>query len=219
MNNVTSLKSLALATALALGLASQAFAGDEPGANAPANAPLPPLSHGLLGQTYASLGYSYSRLDSSPVNANALEFAMNQGISTGFDTLLEYTGTRSDDTGVGRLTEQTLEVGARAYTNYNGIKPYAEAGLGWTWLRAPLGLSDNSFVWFAGVGAEFQATSELTVTPVVRYSDATSYHSGSTWDFGVKANYWLSEKLGLTGKIMRNDSGDMTYGVGINFRY
>ena len=217
MNNVTSFKSLFLATTLVAGCAVAAFAGDEP-ASAPNSSPAP-LSHGLLGQTYASLGYNYSRLDSSSVNANGLEFAMNQGVRTGLDTLLEYTGTRTDDTGVGRLTEQILDLGARAYTNYNGIKPYAEAGVGWTWLNAPLGLSDNSFVWFAGVGAEFQATSELTITPLVRYSDATSYHSGGTWDYGVKANYWLTEKLGLTAKITRNDSQDMTYGVGINFHF
>ena len=215
MKNVTSFKSLILTAAVALALTASAFADTDSGA---ATA-LPPLSHGLLGQTYASLGYTYTRLDSVPVNANGLEFAMNQGVRTGLDSFFEYAGIRTDNTGAGHLTEQTLEVGGRAYTNYNGIKPFAEAGLGWTWVSAPLGLSDNSFVCFAGVGAEFQVTSDLTVTPVVRYSDATSYHNGSTWDYGVKANYWLNEKLGITAKIMRNDSQDMTYGIGINFRY
>ena len=40
-----------------------------------------------------------------------------------------------------------------------------------------------------------------------------------TWEFRVKAKYWLSEKLSLTAKISRDDSQNMEYGLGVNFRF
>lgn len=220
MNYVTSYKSLILVAACAAGLTVPAFASDDPAAaSAPATTTLSPVTHGVLGQNVANLGFSYVDIDDSKVDATAFNLTLNQALRTGVDTVFEYNYLRSENTGLGRITEQKVNFGGRAYTNYNGFKPFVDGGIGWAWLKAPLGLSENSFLVFASVGAEFQATPELTITPSVRYWYATKKSVDDTWDFGVKANYWLSEKIALTGKVSMDDDQNIEYGIGFSYRY
>src|SRR5262249_32408174 len=147
--------------ALVLGLAAGAFAADDA---APASTSAPAAAgHGLLGQSYVNLGYSYTDFTDTSIGGNSYNFTMNQGVREGVDTLLEYSYLQSTNTGFGHLNQQVLDVGARAFTNFNGIKPYAEAGLGWGWLHEPLVGHQDSFLWFVGTGVEFQATSDLSV--------------------------------------------------------
>jgi len=219
MNKHPSLKSLLLAAAFAAGLTAPAFAAGDPVVSSTPTTNVSSNTHGVLGQNLANLGFSYVDIHNSSVNAMAYNLTLNQGIQTGIDTLFEYNYLRSEDTGVGRVSEHKVNFGGRAYTNYQGFKPFVDGGIGWVWEKAPLGLSDNSFLLFASVGAEFQATPDLTITPAVRYWYATRNSIGDVWEFSVKANYWLTEKLALTAKISRDDDQTMEYGLGINFRF
>jgi hypothetical protein len=216
MKNIPSFKTLILAAAVAAGLSSLAFA-DEP-ALAPAPA-IPPGSHGLLGQNYANLGYHYTDYSDTSISSDSYEFAVNQAIHTGLDTLFEYEHTRSSDTAVGHVTQDWIDIGARAYTNFYGFKPYFEAGLGWAWQHAPITGNDDSFVWFTGVGAEFLLGRNFSLTPLVRYSYACSFDTHGEWDYGLKANYWLTEKVGLQVSVLRDNTRDMSYGAGVNVRF
>lgn len=218
MNYVTSYKSLILAAACAAGLAAPAFAADDPvAASAPAT--LSPITHGVLGHNLANFSFSYVDIDDSSVDATAFNLTLNQGLRTGLDTLLEYNYLRSEDTGIGRISEHKVNFGGRAYTNYNGFKPFVDGGIGWAWLKAPLGFSENSFLAFASVGAEFQACPDLTITPAVRYWYAANSAVDNVWEFNVKANYWVSEKFAVTGKIGMDDDQNIEYGLGVNFRF
>jgi len=219
MKNVLMFRNLLPAAALALGLAVPAFAGDDPATPAAAPAVASTGGHGLLGQNYASLGYVYTDISDTSVNASGYKFALNQGVRDGLDTLLEYDYLRSDETGFGRASQQILDAGVRGYVNYGGLKPYAEAGVGWAWLHAPAGARENSFVWFAGVGAELQAAPDFSITPFVRFSYANSFTNHQQWDYGVKANYWVTEHVGLMATLSRDNSRDMSYGAGVNFRF
>jgi|GEM_PF-518125 len=218
MNYITSYKSLLLAAACAFGAAAPAFASDDPAMVSSAPTTVATGSHGVLGHNLAELGFSYIDIDDSSVDASAMNLTLNQGIRTGLDTLFEYSYLRSENTGVGRVSQQQLNIGGRAYTNYNGMKPFVDGGIGWAWFKAPGNYRFDSFVVFASVGAEIQATTDLTITPSVRYSYMTR-DSDDKWDFGVKANYWLTEKLALTGKISMDDDQTMEYGLGVNFRF
>ena len=217
MKNVLSLKTLLPAAALALSLVVPALAADDSSA-APAPAPAA-VGHGLLGQNYVNLGYSYNDLVDTNVNASTFGFTMNQGLREGLDTLLEYSYARSGNTGLGRIDQQVFDVGARAFTNLGGVKPYAEVGLGGLWVKAPLVSHQHSFLWFVGAGVELQATPDLSFTPFARLSYANSVNNPKQWDYGVRANYWLNDKIGLTGTLSRDNTRDMSYGLGISFRY
>lgn len=216
MNKPNIIKSLLCSAACIFASTGVVLASDDPAAveTAPTSAP-----RGVLGQTVTNLGFSYIDIDDSGIDANAINLTMSQGIRTGVDTLFEYNYLRSENTPVGDIVEHKAVIGGRAYTNFNGFKPFVDGGLGWTWLKAPLGLSDNSFLWFASFGAEFQATDALTLTPMIRFWDAASVDEGDTWEYGLKANYWVNEKLGVTAKIVRTDSESTEYGLGINYRF
>jgi opacity protein-like surface antigen len=220
MNYVPSYKSLILVAACAAGLAAPAFAADDPTAvsSAPA-ATVDAGSRGVLGHNLANLGFSYVDIDDSSIDAMAYNLTLNQGLRTGVDTLFEYNYLRSENTGVGRISEHKVNFGGRAYTNYNGFKPFVDGGIGWAWLKAPLGLSESSFIVFASVGAEFQACPDVTITPAVRYWYAANSSVDNVWEFSVKANYWVTEKLAITAKLGIDDDQNSEYGLGVNFRF
>lgn len=215
MKNVTSFKTLILAGAVALGLATAAVAGEGPAA---ASAPVSP-GRGLLGQNYVNLSYSFVDLQGTSLDAHSFGFELHQNVQEGIDTLLEYNYLRSEPFAGGHITQDSLVAGGRAFTSFHGFKPYAEAGLGWVWQRAPLGFSDNSFAYFAGVGAEFQVAPDVSVTPFVRYLDGTKSSFDHEWDYGVRANWWATEKIGLTAGVIRDNSRNMEYNIGVNYRY
>jgi opacity protein-like surface antigen len=223
-NVISTKKTLFLAAAVSLGLSASAFAGQDPGTatpSAPATSAVNDRS-GQLGQSYVKLGYSYMDVRDSDVNANAFNFAINQNVREGVDTLLEYDYLRTENLGgLGHATEHDLRLGARGFVPLSGgiAKPYGEAGIGWAWTKVPTIGRDNSFTWFAGAGVELEAMSNLSFTPFVRYNYAVDFSPKHTLDYGVKGNYWFSERAGLELKVTRDNSRDMTYGAGFNIRY
>lgn len=213
MKNLHSRHFLA-AAALALGLASAATAQTVAATD---TAPVT-RSAGLLGQTYASASLGYVDLDNTNVSARSYSLGLNQYVRDGVDSFLDYNYTRSERFANTRLTQHDLLLGARVYANASGVKPYAEAGVGWVWQKGGGG-RDNSFAWAAGVGAEFTVAPATTVTPFVRYSDLTDGGNNDQWEYGVKANHWLTEKVSLQGSISRDDDRNMFYRFGVNYRY
>lgn len=215
MNNVPSFKTFVLAAAVSLGLASASFAQS---ANVAVPNPADAKPTGLLGQNYASLGYGYVDFDATDIHASRFSLAGNQSLREGLDGILEYGYTRSSKFAGTRITQHDLMAGARAYLTSAGFKPYVEAGLGWVWQKAG-GVSDNSFAWGAGVGAEIEVVSAFTVTPYVRYEDITEGSDNGSWNYGVKTNYWLSSRVGLQLGAERDDDKNMLYSVGANIRF
>jgi hypothetical protein len=211
-------KSLLLSAVAALGLATSAFAGGD-GDSAASSAAPAPATLGLLGQTYAGVSYSYLHLDASPVNASKYGFEYNQPLNPGFDTVFNYDWSQSGAIAGDRAHEQMVSAALRAFTaSQTWGRPYLEAGIGYDWMKFA-GTKDHSFVWIAGAGIEFQPTTELSVTPFVRYERANSYADPDLFNYGVKANYWLTRQWALTAEISRNDSQDMAYKFGVNVRF
>lgn len=217
MNKNITIKTLMLAAAVSLGLAVAARAADVNGTQVPV--PSTGSGHGMLGQSYAALGYSYHDLEGTSLNAHSYNFSVNQAVSDSFDATLEFKDAFSSRIAGGRISERFINAGVRAYTTTRGFKPYVEAGLGWVWQKAPLGLHDNSFAYYLGTGVEFQVAQDFSVTPFVRYLDATKRSFDHEWDYGVKANYWLNERVGLTAAVIRDNSRDMEYNFGVTLRY
>ncbi|MSU47325.1 MAG: hypothetical protein EXS42_09460 [Lacunisphaera sp.] len=183
------LKTLILAAVVPLGLATSARAADTP---VPVSGNM-----GLLGQTYASLTYSYLNLDRSPTHADSYGFDYNQSLNTGLDGILSYNITQAGLVAGARFNQQMIGGALRAFnTSHAWGKPYVEAGVGYAWTKFA-GSKDNSVVWSVTAGAELQIAPAFTVTPFVSYVDAPDLTSSGTWNFGVKANYWVD----LTPKL------------------
>ena len=93
-----------------------------------------------------------------------------------------------------------------------------EAGAGFAWERFDGG-HDNSLIWQAGTGVEFQVAPALVVTPYVKYVDTPDLNRRDEWDYGVKANYWVDSQWALTAGVYRDNHQNMGYTVGTNFRF
>jgi len=106
----------------------------------------------------------------------------------------------------GHARQQTISASAIAFSpGLSWGRPYIGVGAGWIWAKNP-GVRNNSFLYGLQTGVELQATNELSITPYLSYTDASSLHVDNKWSYGVKANYWLTSQWGLTGGISRDTS-------------
>lgn len=215
MKTNTSFKILSLAAALVLGLGSA-----HADSTLPADAStLPADSQGLLGQVYGNLTYSYINLDNTSTHADAYNFELNKPLSFGLDGFLGYEYAQSGVFGGSRVKSNIVDGGLRAFSShYNWGKPYVEAGVGYAWTRYA-GNKDNSFVWEAAVGAEFQVARNATVTPYIQFVDTPDLGGDNTWNFGVKGNYWVQSNWAVTAGFQYDDNHNSTFTVGTNFRF
>jgi len=217
MKNVSSFKHLSLAAAASLGLALVATASEMP--DVPASQPVGSTSRGLLGENYTNLGFTYIDVKNTNVDGQAIDFGMSAPYTSKTDLFFEYNYTRSEPVLDGHAWWQSLLAGGRWYTNLNGIKPYAEAGLGWAWVDVPVFGGENSWAWFTGIGIETPVAPNATVTPFIRFTDAPDIGDADHWDFGVKGNYWLNAKLALTAKVAIDDDQSWSFGAGVNYQF
>jgi hypothetical protein len=216
MTTSPNVKILVLTAALALGLGATARADD----SMPAEKPAPVTENlSLLGQTYATLSYSYINLDETSVHGDGYTFEVNQPLAFGLDGILSYEYAQSSLVAGSRVRTNVLGAALRAFsTSYNWGKPYVEAGGGYAWARYA-GTKDNSFIWHVAAGAEFQVMPQATVSPYVRYEDAPDLVGDNTWNFGVKGSYWIDSSWAVTAGIERDDEQNTAFTVGTNFRF
>jgi hypothetical protein len=216
MTQKTTTRTTLVFAAAVLGLTASAWAQ-----TAVASTPLPltETGRGLLGQTYAGVGYGYTDLNDSSVNLQGFSFNYNQPLNRGFDLNLGVGDARSSSFAGTRIRQQTFGASAVAFMpDLAWGRPFFSAGAGWFWTKTA-GFSDNSFLYSFATGVEFQATPELSLTPFVSYTDATSLHVNNKWGYGVKANYWFADPWGLSGELSRDDQSNTSYGVGVNLRF
>ena len=204
------LKFLALTGAL-LGLAAAAHA-DSSGSPAPVPAS---GAMGLLGEDYAGLTYRYIDLGNTSAHTDEYRFDFNQRLNAGLDGLVSFEWAESRSLG----RQQAIMAGLRAFTTTTTWgKAYVEAGAGYTWERLS-GVRDNSLIWDVAVGAEFQVAPAVTVTPFIKYQDTPDLARRSSWDFGVKANYWVNSMWAVTVGLDRDDHQNTGFMLGTNFRF
>jgi hypothetical protein len=135
------------------------------------------------------------------------------------DGVLTYDWTQSGLVAGDRARQQTLGGALRAFsTSYTWGKPFVEGGVGYVWTKYA-GNHDNSFVWEATVGSEFQVAAKTTVTPYVQYLNAPDLANSGTWNFGVKANYWVNTQWAVTGGVSIDDDNNAGFTVGTNFHF
>jgi opacity protein-like surface antigen len=195
-----------LAAALALGLFAPLRAAD--------TAAVP----GQLGQRYATAGFGIIDVHNTSYDERSYRFAYNQDVAAGLDVRLDADYLRSEAMH-GLLyqgehyTDRNLALGVRAYTVRNRLKPYAEAGAGWTWFELA-DWREDSWLWYAGLGVELAVSQRVVVTPYLRYTDRVDLFRGDNWDYGIRANYALTSRLALTATLDRNNDQNMEYQLG-----
>jgi opacity protein-like surface antigen len=217
MTKKITIRTLLLAAVAASGFAVSSFAQSTV-ASVPA--PTADTGKGLLGQSYVGLDYGYTQLHSSSVaNIQGFNFEYNQPLSTGFDFNLGLGDAWSSQFGGTRARQQSVAGHAIAFIpDLSWGRPFIGVGAGWIWAKAA-GERDNSFLYTADTGVEFQVTRALSITPVVSFTDASSLHVNNKWGYGVKANYWVTDQWGVSAGIGRDNMVNTTFSVGTTFRF
>lgn len=217
MTKKITIRTLLLAMVACSGFAVSSFA-QSPGASAPA--PATDTGRGLLGQSYVGLDYGYTELHRNPVSdLQGINFEYNQPLNTGFDFNLGLGDTWSSQLDGTRDRQKTVDASAIAFVpDLTWGRPFIGVGAGWTWTKAS-GVRDDSFLYKLDTGVEFQVTKELSITPVVSYTNPTALHVDNKWGYGVKANYWITRDWGVTAGIMRDNVVNTTFSVGTTFRF
>lgn len=217
MKQTTTLKHLLFSTALAAILLAPIARADDSMASGQ-NAPLSG-DFSLLGQSYATLTYGYVNFDESSVHADDYTFEINEPLMANLDGVFAYDYLHSGVFAGSRLKQHTLSAALRAFsTSYAWGKPFAEAGVGFAWNRFG-GVSDDSFVWMVGVGAELRVNNRATVTPYMNYVDAPDLGDSGAFSFGVRGSYWIDSSWAVTTGFEVDDDRNTTFTVGTNFRF
>src|SRR5688500_1934456 len=155
--------------------------------------PVPTGNFGLLGTRYTELsvglqdikhvsdhGYSVGASANSPLIPGVLDGGASYSYSWIRGPFKGHANT------VGGYTT--------AYIPFNGVKPFAGAGLGYQWSSFSFGANDDEAIWGLTAGVEIPAGPGLTFTPRVNYSDDFEGRRNSTevWTFQVEGNYWFN---------------------------
>lgn len=215
MNTKITSKILILAAAVSLGLGSTAFAGGGPDAATP-------LAAGdLLGRNYAGVSYDYYDLGSgAPSVARGYTFEANIPVRANLDFKLTHEFAQAEAFGL-KARNNTLYASAVGYASgYSWGKPYAEAGVGWTWLGGAA--DDDSFAYRVGTGAEFAVAPSITLTPFVNFQRATDFNASEVRP-GLKVGFRLGDSWGATAKFeyvaARHASDSREFSLGVNYRF
>ena len=214
MNQINSIKTLILAAAASLGLATAGCAGEGP------NAAPTVVAGDLLGRNYAGVTFDYYDLkDGPPGVARGYTFEANIPVISKFDFKLTHEFAQAEAYGL-KVRNNTLFASAVAYTPSEYGTLYTEVGAGWSWLSGAA--HDDSFAFRVGVGSEIAVAPSITLTPFVNFQRATGFNSSEIRP-GVKATYRMADSWGLSAKAeyiaARHDSDSIEYSVGLNYRF
>jgi len=222
MKQNINLKSYIFAAALSLGVGSIASA-QQTATTAPAATTDSTASSGLLGARYFGAGYDYIAINNSTSNVNhaqGFELAYNQPVTANLDLGADYNWARARYAGA-RLTQETADLNAAAYTKLDWGKPFAAASVGWAWARSG-GVHDDSFLYKLGVGVEFPVAQAFAVSPYVNFARATGFNTSEV-EFGVKAEYKVTKEIGVFGRVqydaVRHDDNQTEFAAGLNYHF
>ena len=201
-----SLKLLAVVSALAVG--SAAVAQQTPAAQQPAS-----NSAGLLGQRYASAGFSYLDISGFQYHLFAAGARVNLPIRQNIDVGVSYARNWIESN-----SDFNLDI-VDAYTTFiysaDTFKTYTTLSLGHVWEPE----KEESVIWGARAGAEFPVTANLAVRVSAGYDDDFESGNNGAWDGTASVNYWVTKRVAALGSATWLEGGAVSYGVGVAFRF
>lgn len=202
MNPKLNLRFLAGVVAL-LALAASAFGQSSAG-------------RGLNGTNYLSPTFLYSKIDDGPPDYyQGLGLRYNQVLAPRFDLIITGGISQSERFAGSRAKNTGIDAGVRWHTDIGTMRPFVEATIGYSWFDFA-SFEDSSFTYAAGIGAEFQVTGNLSLAPMIGYSDATDYPDSGDAFVVLRSNYWLNDRWSIRINVSIDEDGP---GLGAGFAY
>lgn len=182
-------------------------------------------NYGLLGHRYTELNLGLQDIKHSQDHGYSVGAAANNPLIPGVldaGASYSYSWIRGPFKG----HANTIGAYATAYAPFNGVKPFAGAGLGYQWSSFGFSANDDEAIWGMTAGVEIPVARGTTLTPRINYADdfEGSRNSSEAWTFQVEANYWYNARSAVFGSIgktdVRHSSGvSWNYEVGLRARF
>lgn len=208
-----SLKPLVLSFAvfgLALSASAQGAVPTSPGVT-----PATGSAYGLLGEKYMGATFGYTTIDDGPPDsAHTYGFiASSPTEMANVDASFKYNYTSASAFGVDGHGHE-FAIGATGYVRLSGMKPFAEANVGWGFAKVA-GFTEDSFGFLLGVGVEFQLAPRVALTPYVNYQEYTRIGTGR-WTYGVKSTFRMVQQFSASIGVELDDYESVSYKLAIN---
>ena len=179
-------------------------------------------STGLLGQRYAAFtGFVEDFRDVPIDSALGVTLGVNLPVAQGLDAVFAY-GYENVDDGFD-LSEHSLSAGLRAFTEYSGVRPFADATLGYAWTdldnAGPLSGSDDDGFWSLGVGVEVPVAAATALYGRIGYNDGFDGDVDGSWSFSGGVSHWFTPKLAGLAEVTFNEDDSIVYQLGVALRF
>jgi len=179
-------------------------------------------SAGLLGQRYASLGLFAEDFRNSSIDTGlGAQLGVNLPVTGNVDLGFSYEYLNVDDR-LADIDGNSLGATARVHTRWSGVRPFADATLGYTWFEADSaigGFDYDEYFWDLGVGVEIPVASSTALVARVGYGELFEDGFDGSWSFTVGANHWFTPKLAGAVQVSFAEDDAVTYGVGLALRF
>jgi opacity protein-like surface antigen len=172
-------------------------------------------SAGLLGKRTANLGFSYTDVKRSSVDAYGAATMINLPVSEGLDISASYDYGWVESQGSSHA--HGLGLSATSYTTWGAVKPYIMGGLGYVWPHKLI--EDNRLVYATSAGLEVNACSKAALDFSVGYQADFKQGDNSTFSATVGTNIWLTKEVAALASVSLLSRGHMQYSIGVAYRF
>lgn len=190
-------------------------------------------SAGTLGRRYGDINVGLQDIKHISDDAYSVGLGANIPVTDTLDATFDFGHAWLNST-VDQMAS-AISVTGTAYTSYNGMKPFAFAGIGFEWDKVSAGnfINHSQYgIWGLGVGLEipvalvFPDARGLSLSPTISYSDdfRKTRNSAQAYTYGAEANYWIDSQVGVYGDVGRQDVlrssfDSWIYTAGVRIRY
>lgn len=168
---------------------------------------------GVLGKRVAALGFSYTNIRHSSVDAYAVGTNVNMPATANLDFSASFGHSWVE--GNGKNNSENLSLSSVAYTSIAGVKPFASATLGYIWPK----YVSSRFTWGGDVGVEIPVCCCTSVTVSGGYQDTFKKGNVGTWGSTVGVNNWITKEILAQASVSLFEKGNVGYQVSFGYRF
>ncbi len=183
----------------------------------------PVSAAGLLGERYAAVGYDHVMVESAAYDdGDGLTLVYNQPLFDGVDiggslTTVGYGDADGRDE-VGDFSDQRFQF---------LITGYEVPELNSIWVRFGAGVGmvehgdddETNFCWSALIGTEHTVGEKAALQPYLGWSDVLDDSETTTFHYGLRGVFCVTEKVGITVRIEGDHRYNFTLSLGALMRF
>lgn len=145
----------------------------------------------LRGVQHVEASFGYSDIKGLSDNLYGANIAFNAPVAEGFDLGAELAYAWVETRFV-TLETTTINAHATAFRDFNNIRGFATASLGYAWFNHGI---DGEALWGVRLGTEFNLSERLTAIVSGGFDDAFDSATSGTFDGSLRFNYLASETV------------------------